>query len=84
MDNKLKKYFANVPLLIYCLALVMDPRFRLSGLDDMFQIFNKNMSIERNHLYLQTKQLLIDMYHEYAPCYNSNAGTIEDPKDDDV
>jgi hypothetical protein len=22
------------------------------------------------------------MYHEYAPCYNSNAGTIEDQEDD--
>jgi hypothetical protein len=50
MDNKLKKYFANVPLL-YCLALVMDPRFRLSGLDAMLQIFYKKYEHRKGAIY---------------------------------
>ncbi|KAK2637388.1 hypothetical protein Ddye_032180 [Dipteronia dyeriana] len=45
METKLKKYWANIPLL-YALSAIVDPRVKLSGLEVFLEFIDNNLSID--------------------------------------
>ncbi|KAK2662521.1 hypothetical protein Ddye_001095 [Dipteronia dyeriana] len=45
METKLKKYWANIPLL-YALSAIVDPRVKLSGLEVLLEFIGINLSID--------------------------------------
>ncbi|KAK2648774.1 hypothetical protein Ddye_016263 [Dipteronia dyeriana] len=75
METKLKKYWANVPLL-YALSAIIDPRVKLSGLEVLLEFIGINLSIDYSEKITDIRTKLFEIFH----IYETRFGNIDIPQ----
>ncbi|KAK2656430.1 hypothetical protein Ddye_009482 [Dipteronia dyeriana] len=75
METKLKKYWANIPLL-YTLSVIVDPRVKLSGLEALLEFIGINLSIDYSEQITDIRTKLFEIFH----IYESRFGNIDIPQ----
>ncbi|KAK2649139.1 hypothetical protein Ddye_016628 [Dipteronia dyeriana] len=75
METKLKKYWANIPLL-YALSAIIDPRVKLSGLEVLLEFIGINLSIDYSEQITDIRTKLFEIFH----IYETRFGNIDIPQ----
>ncbi|KAK2659633.1 hypothetical protein Ddye_006166 [Dipteronia dyeriana] len=75
METKLKKYWANIPLL-YALSAIVDPRVKLSGLEVLLEFIGINLSIDYSEQITDIRTKLFEIFR----IYESRFGNIDIPQ----
>ncbi|KAK2659318.1 hypothetical protein Ddye_005851 [Dipteronia dyeriana] len=75
METKLKKYWANIPLL-YALNVIVDPRVKLSGLEVLLEFIGTNLSIDYSEQITDIRTKLFEIFR----IYDSMFGNIDTPQ----
>ncbi|KAK2662885.1 hypothetical protein Ddye_001459 [Dipteronia dyeriana] len=75
METKLKKYWANIPLL-YALSAIIDSRVKLSGLEVLLEFIGINLSIDYSDQITDIRTKLFEIFH----IYETRFGNIDIPQ----
>ncbi|KAK2645718.1 hypothetical protein Ddye_020913 [Dipteronia dyeriana] len=75
IETKLKKYWANIPLL-YALSLIVDLRVKVSGLEVLLEFISTNLSIDYSEQITGIRTKLFEIFR----IYDSTFGNIDTPK----
>ncbi|KAK2645992.1 hypothetical protein Ddye_021187 [Dipteronia dyeriana] len=75
METKLKKCWANIPLL-YALSAIVDPMVKLSGLEVFLEFIGINLSIDYSEQITDIRTKLFEIFH----IYKSRFGNIDTPQ----
>ncbi|KAK2662122.1 hypothetical protein Ddye_000696 [Dipteronia dyeriana] len=84
METKLKKYWANIPLL-YALSAIIDPRVKLSGLEVLLEFIGINLSIDYSEQITDIRTKLFEIFHIYETRYlEAQFDVVEDKEEFDL
>lgn len=76
MEQKFRKYCEKIPIL-FALAVVLDPRAKLSGVKNLLEVISENLEISLALTIEEVKELLLEMYSIYEGKYRNTTNTSQ-------
>ncbi|KAK2659604.1 hypothetical protein Ddye_006137 [Dipteronia dyeriana] len=84
METKLKKYWANIPLL-YALSVIVDPKVKLSSLEVLLEFIGTNLSIDYSEQITDIRTKLFEIFRIYESRYlEAQFDVVEDKEEFDL